>query len=239
MSTLEPADFRRRLKNDYILTKRLASPALGRVKAYMSGTDARRGRESSPEEGEAGRASVYDVTYTFPIPISSTQTTDSVTVRFDLLSGGDYPFTPPMANVLTNPRPYSHHFARDSGWVCIGPGWEEAQGKYLFPQLIVHVMHLLNFDEPPLHEDPARYRSFNPEAVVWWLTTRHGRPFDATLEYPAIPSELTHGVAAPRVTVFRAIPEPAAFRPMGDGSRTPATQRITAGGFRPIQARRP
>jgi len=231
MARLTPAERNHRLALDYRTTVRLASPALGSVRAFGSEAEFRAGREVTPEEGEAGRAVFYLVAYTFPILVGPGPTTDRALARFDLTAGGNYPFSTPQVAIVTRPLPWSPHVHGASGMVCLGEGWGRARGRMLAAQLVVHVMRLLNCDEPD--RDPS-YGGWNAEAVRYWRTTMRCRPLNADLPYPVLPAEITHG-AADTEGAFQALGAPGGFRgidtgfrPLGD--RAPAD----AGGFRPL-----
>ena len=210
MPALTPTELRSKLAYEYELIASLRSPAFGPVRGYASMTDARAGRELSPAEAKAGRPAVYDITYRFAIPVSPECTTDQAVAHFDLLGGGNFPFSLPIVTVRSRPMPFSPHVHPTSGIVCLGEGWERARGQMLAAQLVVHVMHLLNLDEP---RPRPSWRGFSAEAAEWWRA-RGCRPFNADLEYPVLDPSLTHGVAPSR-PAFRvcATVSPVTFRP--------------------------
>lgn len=61
----------------------------------------------------------------------------------------------------------------------------------LAAQLVVHVMRLLNWDEP---DRGAHYLGWTPQATRYWRDVLHGRPISPDLEYPTLPADLTHAV---------------------------------------------
>jgi hypothetical protein len=222
MARLTPSERTDRLALCYRATVRLSAPGLRSVRAFGSEAELRAGRELSAEEGEAGRALFYLVEYAFPILVGPGPTTDRAVARFDLLAGGNYPYSDPSVAILTRPLPWSPHVRPQTGAVCIGEGWKHASGRMLAAHLVVHVMRLLNCDEP--ERDPS-YGGWNAAAVRYWRTTMRTKPLNPDLQYPVLPAEITHG-AADAEGAFRGIDT--GFRPLGD--RAPAG----AGGFRPL-----
>lgn len=193
MSRLNPIQLRSRLVFDHRVIHGLTATDRVTIKAIAL-TDGRREREVTFEEGEAGLATRYLVEYRFPILTGPGPTTDRAIVRFDLLAGGNYPHSDPLVEVLSSPRPWTPHVHPASGSVCIGGGWKRAQGRMLAAHLIVHVMRLFNFDEP---EPDKGYVGWNGEAIRYWRDVLDLRPRHPTLQYPVLPAEVTHRIAAP------------------------------------------
>jgi hypothetical protein len=151
----------------------------------------RAGLEATPEECEAGRAGLIIVEYCFPILIGAGKTTPLVRAKFDLLAGGNYPYSAPAATCLGAPLPWSPHVHPTSGTVCLGDGWAHARGRMLAAQLVVHVMRLLNCDEPDRGSD---YGGWNPPAAHYWRAVLGRRPLNPDLLYPVLPADVTHAV---------------------------------------------
>lgn len=193
MPRLTPSQLRFRLAFDHRVIRGLTVTDHVVIQPVTS-VDGRREREVTPEEGEAGLATRYLVEYRFPILTGPGPTTERALVRFDLLAGGNYPHSDPVVEVLSRPRPWTPHVHPASGSVCIGGGWSRARGRMLAAHLIVHVMRLLNFDEPPPSDG---YEGWNGEAIRYWRRVLGLRPLHPTLPYPVLPAEVTHRVAAP------------------------------------------
>lgn len=83
----------------------------------------------------------------------------------------------------------------------------------LAAQLLVHVMRLLNWDEP---DRGAHYVGWTPAAARYWRDVLHARPISPDLEYPVLPAEITHGVES-EDSGFQAI---ASFTPRADDGFT-------------------
>ncbi|MBI5511417.1 MAG: hypothetical protein HY903_21880 [Deltaproteobacteria bacterium] len=134
------------------------------------------------------------------------------------MTGGNYPYTSPTATVLSRPFPWTPHVHPQTGMVCMGEAWRLSVGRMLFPQLIVHVMHCLNFDEP---DRGPKYVGWNAEAINYWRQKLHTQPLHPDLLYPVLPLELTHGIPA-----------------AGSGMRIlgAATPEDEGGGFRFVRA---
>ena len=205
MARLTPALQRSRLAFDYRTTRALVAPALGAVRAYRAEDDLRARREVTPDDGAAGQAVLYVVEYRLPVLVGPDTTVPAVTVRFNLLDGGNYPYSTPAAAVTSRPTPWSPHVHPATGLVCLGEGWPLAAGRMLFAQLVVHVLRLLNCDEPD--RDPS-YVGWNAAAIHYWRTVLHRRPLHPDLEYPRLPAELTHRGARVDAT----------FRPVGEAA---------------------
>jgi hypothetical protein len=190
MARLSPAELRTRLGFDNKVMRALHSECLGPVRPFVSHQAFLAGTEATQSEGEAGRVGFYTAEYRFPILIGPGPTTPKVTVMFDLLAGGNYPFSNPAATCIGAPFPWSPHFHPTSGIVCLGSGWRAARGRMLAGQLVVHIARLLNFDEP----DQEGYGGWNPPAVKYWRSVLRTRPLHPNLRYPILPADVTHAV---------------------------------------------
>jgi hypothetical protein len=178
-----------RLAFDYEVVSQLHSPIIRAVRAFDSFESYRAGRDLPAEHGFEGRAILYLVEYHVRTFASREQYIERVGVCFDLLAGGSYPFTKPAVTVVTRPIPWSPHFHLPSGTVCVGNIWANAGGRMLLAQMIVHVARLLNFDEPK----SVREANWNREADEYWRGVLKCRPINSQLEYPILPSHVTHG----------------------------------------------
>ena len=190
MSQLSPARLLSRLVLDYRVMCGLNSDSLGPIRAFISRGDMLAGIEATKEDGEAGRGRLYKVEYRLPILIGPGQTRQTVTVVFDLLAGGNYPFSAPTAMCFGTPFPWSPHVHPASGTICLGEGWTGARGQVLAAHLVVHVMRLFNCDEP----DREHYGGWNPAAIHYWRTVLGRRPLNPDLRYPVLPADITHAV---------------------------------------------
>jgi len=229
---LRRQDPRSRLGFDYEVARRLPSPVLESVRAYASTDQANRGSEVTPEQGLAGEATAYVVGYRFPILTGPDQYTDSAIVRFDLLAGGNYPYSPPAVQVISRPLPWSPHVHPASGIVCIGDGWRDARGHMLFAQLVVHVMHLLNCDEP---DRSVLYSGFNAAAIRYWREKLGRKPLNPDLQYPLLPLDVAFGIQNPNAS-FAQSPVGCAFRPAveAEGAQDFAFAIAADAGFKPL-----
>lgn len=214
MERLSPADLVSRLAFDWRVLSALRSPHLGALHAFASADDARAGRALTPRDGEAGHAACYAVEYRLPVLVGPGKTVPTATVWFDLLAGGRYPLSDPFVTCTSRPLPWSPHVNQTSGSVCIGDGWRRARGRMLAAQLVVHVLHILNFDEPDRGPD---YVGWSATAAHHWRTVLNGRPLTPDLAYPVLPVEITHAVE-PEDTGFEAL---TSFRPRPDDGFTP------------------
>lgn len=138
-------------------------------------------------EPDGWRAQFYAVTYRLPLVLSGPgQYMTEVTVCFDT-SAPTYPLTAPTTRVVSTPIPWSSHFAA-GGTVCLGEIWNEARGRMALCQLVLHVLKLINLDEPR-HDHPG----FSPAASAYWATALNYRPLNRGLRYPTLPTALYDG----------------------------------------------
>jgi hypothetical protein len=209
MPSLSPRLQRSRKAYDFEVADAILPHPIMSKKAYASIDDARRGRELSREDGLAGRANVYDVTFTFNIKAGERRSIPSATARFDLDANGNYPFSAPSVQ-FHGAIPWILHVQPSSGMVCLGDAWRRAQGKMLLAQLAIQVAHMLNFDEP----DCGQAVEFNNAALDYWRETMGSKPLHAALVYPSLPLHLTHGIVSPsKPSGFRMVDEePASIR---------------------------
>src|SRR5205085_1726966 len=126
----------------------------------------------------------------------------------DLLGGGNYPFTEPVVVFTSRPVPWSSHVHPATGVVCLGNGWESADGGVLLGQLVVHVARLMNLDEPDLGE-----YGYNRASSQYWRDTLGSKPYLPDLTYPALPADLTHAASGAGFRAVRAPQVSDAFRP--------------------------
>lgn len=220
MPRLSPHELRDRLAFDYKVARELTSPALDYVRAFKSAPEMAAGREASREEGEAGLATHFIARFSFPFLVGPGKHAQGLTVAFDLLVGKNYPFTPPFAQVVSRPIPWSPHFQSGTGIVCLGEGWSRARGRMLFGELVVHVMRLANCDEPD--SDPS-YVGWNREAIAYWRTVLGRQPVNPDLVYPSLPTQITHGVAD---TATSFAPASEGIRAAGSCAFAPVRERL-------------
>ena len=229
MASLTSAELADRLALDYRSTIVLQSRALASVRAIKSESDLCAGRDVTRDEGEAGRAALYLVDYAFPILVGPGPTTPRALVRFDLLAGGNYPYSQPSVAVTSRPLPWSPHVRPSTGSVCLGEGWARAQGGMLLCLLVRHVMRLFNYDEP--QRDPG-YVGWNGAAVQYWRSALGGKPLHADLPYPVMATEVTHGVED-QAAAFQGVSQEELFRRI-DIDFKAIHQPLGASGFRPL-----
>jgi len=191
VARLDPSELRARLAFDYEVVSELRSPRL-EVTAHASTADAMAGRALGVGDGKAGRAVAYAALFRFPVLVGPARTTPETRAVFDLRSGSEYPDTEPLVTIVSRPLPWSPHVHPSTGGVCIGEMWKLARGRMLFAQLLIHVMHCLNCDEP---DRGPHYTGWNADAIRYWRTEMRCRPLHPDLVYPVLPMQLTHGTA--------------------------------------------
>lgn len=190
MGRLDATQVRTRLRFDSEVARKLGADSLGLLRGFASMREYRAGNEASREDEEAGRVAVYEVEMRLRHLVGPGETAERAVVLFDLLAGGNYPYSDPAVSMVGRPLPWSPHVHPTSGAVCLGEGWRRAKGQMLFAQLLVHVMRLLNCDEP---DRGADYAGWNAAAARHWRETLRRRPVAPDLVYPVLPIEVTHG----------------------------------------------
>lgn len=228
MPALSPQQLRHRLALDYRVMMALTSPVLSGVRPFVSQEDfATTGRNATAEEGEAGRVVLYAASLAFPVLTGPGELFPGPTqVRFDLRAARNYPFDAPVVTVVSRPLPWSPHVQPVTGLVCQGEIWGLGHGRMLLGQLLIHVMRVLNCDEP---DRGHLYAGWNGDAASYWRTTMGCRPLTPDLSYPALPTGITHGRETP--SVFRAV------APVSNGGASlfRALGPVAPGLFRPVE----
>jgi hypothetical protein len=212
MAKLAPEQLKSRLKFDYLVAMKMRSPVMN-VTAYRNADDLEKRRNPIVKEDEGHLATHYLVDYFIRTLVGPDRYSKKTSVMFDLLAGGNYPYTVPGRIVIDSELPWSPHFAKKLP-ICIDePMWNESRGTMLFGDLLVHVAKLLNFDEA-LHEPD--YVGYNPEAVKYWRTQMDLKPIDPHLHYPVLPEDLVNNVrnvpASILTDLFEVLPDPAVSR---------------------------
>ncbi len=223
---MTPHELRTRLALDARVIARLRSPHLGAITGFVSPTQLERREAASDAELAGGRAIFWTVEYRFPMLAGPGRPLPSATAVFNLLAGGNYPYTPPAATFVSRPLPWCGHVSPGSGSVCLGAGWARARGQITLAHLVVHVLRLANFDEPATDDGN------DVQALRHGRDVLHGRPLNPELVYPALPADIIHGVTeeAEDMRVLSA----SAFIPRGATVRREAS--LIGGVFRPSES---
>lgn len=187
---MTPHELRTRLALDAEVVARLRSPHLGAIRGYASAARFERREVATAAELVGGRALFWTVEYRFPMLAGPGRSLASATAAFNLLAGGNYPFTAPTVAFVSRPFPWCGHVNPSTGSVCVGEGWARARGQITLAHLVVHVLRLANFDEPPTDDGN------DLAALRYGREMLGGRPLNPDLVYPALPADLLHGVDA-------------------------------------------
>jgi hypothetical protein len=190
MARLSLEDLRSRLALDYRAMRSLRGSTIGRIEAFVSPTDLAAGREAAEAQGLAGLATVYRVEFRFPMRWTRFLPLFSTRVIFQI-SPHDYPFGEPSAAFERGAIPFAPHVSAESGVVCTGAAWGDANGNWLLANLVVHVMRLANYDEP------CTRHGLNSAAVAFANGSLGGRPLHPDLDYPVLDERVTHSGAVP------------------------------------------
>jgi len=216
-------ELRTRLALDATVIARLRSPLLGAIKGFVAPDHIARGKAASVAELAAGHAVYWSVEYRLPMLAGPGAPLRAATAVFDLLAGGNYPYSSPSASFTSRPAPWCGHVHPVSGTICLGAHWRRANGQITLAHLVLHVMRLVNFDEPPTTD------GFNAQALRYGVEVLHGGPLNPDLLYPTLPVDILHGVTDDEAVAPEARSN--LFRPRATAA--PAQQASTAVLFRP------
>jgi hypothetical protein len=189
------------LRFDYQVLHQMSSTIM-RVEAYRTARDLAQRRHAIIDTGQGGEAAVYLLKYNIRSLVGPNKYHVGFECSIDLLAGGNFPFTEPIAHFISRPFPWNPHVLRTggSGLVCLGSIW--SKGRTLLAHVAVHIAKLLNWDEPLQHG----YRGWAPNAVSYWERVLKRTPITPGLAYPVLPSELTHGIAKSELPLFERSP---------------------------------
>jgi hypothetical protein len=192
VARLSASELHDRLRLDYRVAHSLQGE-LVQTWAFASATDLKRRRNALVDEADGHRATHYLLRYHMRTLSGPGRFTEPVDVSVDLLGSGNYPWTEPIMSVVSRPMPWSPHF-REGLPVCQGELWTSRRGEILLGHLVIHVAHLLNFDE---EVRGGGYVGWNAEAIKYWTQTLGAKPLTPSLAYPVMDSTLTHGPTSP------------------------------------------
>jgi hypothetical protein len=212
---------RRRLAFDYRVVMAMAkTSSLIRVEAYANPHDLKQRRQQITDE-RAESAGYYHVHYDIGSLVRGGNIHHGFDVEFDLISRGTYPESRGglaisaggiTATCVSQLIPWSPHFLDGIGTICLGSIWRGADHT-LLSHVIIHVAKLLNWDECMA----STYSGWYPDATEWWKKNLGGKPIKSGLEYPTLPLDLTHGIAADTTAYDSPTSEnPAAFAEADD-----------------------
>tara|TARA_R110002111_G_scaffold225795_1_gene287505 strand:- start:5026 stop:5748 length:723 start_codon:yes stop_codon:yes gene_type:complete len=178
-----------RLKYDFQVVKSIEGPMI-QVSAYRSVSDLKRKRNTITDLKDAGEATHYLIEYQIKSLKAKGKFHSKWLCHVDLLAEGSYPFSRPVAHIVSKPIPWSPHFLQKVGLICLGDNfWQNKQGDTLLYHLVIHVAKLLNFDEPYREW----YSGWNRAAVQYWGSVLKEQPITPGLNYPIASRHLTHG----------------------------------------------
>jgi hypothetical protein len=155
--------------------------------AYRTVEDLRQRRRMVTTPEEAATATKYRWIFRIRTHVSEesfAQQTE-IGVNTDV---SDYPLKPPGTWIISDRAPWSPHFMKNAP-VCIGwELWEPTEGHVTLGDLVIHIAHLLNWDE--IGRGPG-YVGWNRDAIIFHRKIYNGGPIDPSLQYPALPSWLS------------------------------------------------
>lgn len=188
MAALSPEELKSRLLLDYRVTARMHSPLM-QVAAYRSFDDLRKRRNPISSEAEGHLATHYLVNYSVKTLTGPGVYSDRTNVRVDLLANNNYPYSDPSCWAFESKLPWSPHFRKSDGWICLGEVWEQSEGAMLLGELLVHIAKLLNFDEAPRGNG---YKGYSREAIEYWKNVLGYAPITRNFPYPPLPVDLLY-----------------------------------------------
>jgi hypothetical protein len=98
-----------RLQYDYLIMQRTQWNGLLRFTAYPNARDLTKGTHAILDHGASVQARHYLVEFAVTTLEGPNKYSDRTLVHFDLLAGGNYPFSEPLAMVVSEPVPWSPH----------------------------------------------------------------------------------------------------------------------------------
>jgi hypothetical protein len=210
MAKLTLEELKTRLKMDYQIVVKMRSPLMS-ITAYRNVDDLERRRNPIVSEDEGHLATHYLVDYYIRTLIGRDEYSDKTSVKFDLLANGNYPYTYPGCYVISSRMPWTPHF-KEGVAICTDHNlWEDAKGRKLLGDWVVHVAKLLNFDEIPRTEN---YGGLNPEAARYWREKLNKQPLTPNLQYPALPTPPVPSYFTPATVDSSDMFEPASPSPV-------------------------
>jgi hypothetical protein len=192
MAELSPENLTSRLLLDYRVATRMHTPLM-QVAAYGTYEDLRRRRNPITSEDEGHLATHYLLDYLVKTLVGPGVYSERTSVRIDLMANNNYPYSEPSCWAFESKIPWSPHFRKSDGWICLGEQWADAGGKMLLGQLLVHVAKLLNFDEAPRE---SWYRGYSREAIDYWKNVLEYQPITKNFPYPPLPADLLYASPA-------------------------------------------
>jgi hypothetical protein len=161
--------------------------------AYRSTADLQHDRNRITRAEDAGAASKYKMTLRVPTLVGPGQFSDETIFGVDL-DVADYPMTEPATWLISQPIPWSPHFAEGRP-ICIGEEfWLARRGHVTLGDLVEHVARMLNWDEKGRG---LGYRGWNGAAIDYHRKHYGGRALDPSLVYPALPAWIYGAKADP------------------------------------------
>lgn len=216
MARLSARELESRRLFDWEVVRRMNKLGVYMFTAHRTAEDAEKGRNAIEDQQDARFAVHYRAEFNIPTLIGEGQYSQPTLIRVDASRAG-YPFQAPTAWVISTQSskvPYSPHFSRSLS-ICDGTVWR-SDGTVLLAQYLIHLAHLLNWDEVMDNEAGGH----NPAAVRWWR--QHvNRPLNPSLVYPELPVALMYGEGD--------LPATGGFRPLSIAS----VKSTGTGGFRP------
>lgn len=167
--------------------------------AYRTNWDLTGRRNAISPSDDTSLARKYHFVLNVPTLISATEMVPTTEMSVDV-EVADYPEMTPTVYVLSKHVPWSPHF-RAGDPVCIGSeAWEARHGHVVLGELVVHLQHLLNWDEKGRG---SGYDGFNRAAIRHHRDVLHGKPLDEGIIYAQLPHWLTVREPEPGFNVTR------------------------------------
>jgi hypothetical protein len=200
---LTPDQLRDRLRLDWSVIMSMRCETFDAT-AHRSRDDLQRNRNPIRDLNNAHEARFYRLVFNIPTLGPNGARLLQTVIGADL-GVPDYPVAEPRLWVISEPRPWSPHFA-PSGTICTGTMWCSAHGHCLLGHEVQHLARLLNWDEDVLGNRPG-YTGYNGAAIRYWRTHYHSRPLTPHLRYPVLPLWL-YGAEQPRFELHPTQPQP-------------------------------
>jgi len=189
---MKPRELAERRQFDFRVVNDMRSPIFD-FQAFRTTADLQYDRGRIRRVEDATAASKYKMTLRVPTLIGPGKMAEETIFGVDL-DVADYPLAEPATWVISNPIPWSPHFAEGRP-ICIGSEfWLARKGHVTLGDLVEHVARMLNWDEKGRG---SGYRGWNGEAIDYHKKHYRGRPLNPQLVYPTPPPWIYGATEAP------------------------------------------
>jgi hypothetical protein len=182
---MKPSEIAARRKFDFRILDGMRSDIF-EFRAYKSYEDLQADRNRITKDSMAGLASKYNATLRIPTLIGPGTFSRKTVFGVDT-DVADYPISQPFTWLISEPIPWSPHFAQGKP-ICIGQEfWLARAGYVTLGHLVIHIAMMLNWDEKGRG---SGYQGWNREAIKYHADHYSGA-LNPSIQYPVLPDWLS------------------------------------------------